>query len=74
MFKVVPAAALLLLAAMQTSAYAANCEGQKGKVIFEDDFSDDSGGWAAVLAAGRDASFGKSGLTLHIQDPLDYWA
>jgi hypothetical protein len=67
MLKVVRTAALLLVATMQTSAYAASCEGQKGKVIFEDDFADDSGGWPAD----RVASFGKSGLTLHIQDPTE---
>jgi hypothetical protein len=70
MLKVVPAAALLLLAVTSSSAYAASCEGQKGKVIFEDDFTDDSGGWPA----NRDASFGKSGLALHVQDPTFHWA
>jgi hypothetical protein len=70
MRKIVPAAAFFLLAVMHNSAYAANCEGQKGKVIFEDDFTDESGGWAAD----RGASFGKSGLTLHIQDPTNFWS
>jgi hypothetical protein len=69
MLKFVPSAALLLLAVMQTSAYAANCEGQNGKVIFEDDFTDDSGGWAIDHTANWDFSFGKSGLTLHMQNP-----
>jgi hypothetical protein len=74
MLKVVRTAALLLLATTQTSAYAASCEGQKGKVIFEDDFADDSGGWPAYRGAGADAKFGKSGLALHIQDPTKSWA
>jgi hypothetical protein len=69
MLKVVRTAALLLLTVMPSSAYAASCEGQKGKVIFEDDFSDDSGGWPAD----PDAKFGKSGLALRIQDPSTNW-
>jgi hypothetical protein len=73
MLKVVPATVLLLLAAMPTSAYAADCEGQKGKVIFEDDFADDSGGWGAARGASWDASFGKSGLTLRLQTPSTTW-
>src|SRR5690349_16153142 len=71
MLKSIPAAALLFLAAMQTSAYAAECEGQKGSVIFEDDFTDDTGGWAddpRVIA-----NFGNSGFTLHIQEPWTNW-
>jgi hypothetical protein len=63
----------LLLVLLQNSAYAANCEGQKGEVIFEDDFSDDSGGWAHDPGASWDASFGKSGLTLHIHNPTANW-
>jgi hypothetical protein len=73
MLKLGLAATLLLLALMQTSAYAANCEGQKGRVIFEDDFTDDSGGWVADRGANWDASFGKSELTLHIQGPTVWW-
>jgi hypothetical protein len=70
MLKVVSAVVLLLLIVTQTSAYAAGCDGQKGRVIFEDDFSDDSGGWAHGSGAGWSASFGKSGLTLRMQDPI----
>jgi len=33
---------------LATTAVAAACPGQTGKVIFSDDFSDDSGGWDAV--------------------------
>jgi hypothetical protein len=73
MLKIVPAAAILLLAVMPTSGYAANCEGQKGKVIFEDDFTDDSGGWTTDRGPNWDATFGKSGLTLHIQQPAQVW-
>src|SRR5262249_15485936 len=72
--KVALAVSLLLLALMQTAADAATCDGQKGTVIFEDDFTDDSGGWTHDASAGRDAGFGKSGLTLHIQDPTANWA
>jgi hypothetical protein len=73
MLKVVPAATFLFLAVMQTSAYAANCEGQKGRVIFEDHFTDDSGGWRYHPGPSWDTSFGKSGLTLRIQEPTTNW-
>jgi hypothetical protein len=73
MLKITLAATLLVLAITPSSAYAASCEGQKGKVIFEDDFTDDSGGWTTERGATWDASFGKSGLTLHIQQPAQVW-
>jgi hypothetical protein len=37
-------AAAIALALCAPAAFA--CEGQTGKVIFEDKFTDDSGGWA----------------------------
>jgi hypothetical protein len=70
MLKVVSAVVFLLLIVTETSAYAVGCDGQKGRVIFEDDFSDDSGGWAHGSGAGWSAGFGKSGLTLRMQDPI----
>ena len=42
MLRVISVAFVLQFLAL-TSAYA--CEGQPGKVIFEDKFTDDSGGW-----------------------------
>ena len=65
----VSAIALLFLILVQTSAQAVNCEGQKGSVIFEDDFADDTGGWVHEAGPSWSAGFGKSGLTLRIHDP-----
>jgi len=36
-------------AALSTASYGAGCQGQKGSVIFEDTFSDDTGGWAQPI-------------------------
>jgi hypothetical protein len=60
---------LLFLVVIQTSARAGSCEGQKGSVIFEDDFADDTGGWLHEAGPSGSVSFGKSGLTLRILDP-----
>ena len=60
---------LLFLVVIQTSAHAGNCDGQKGSVIFEDDFADDTGGWVHEVGPSWNAGFGKSGLTLRIHDP-----
>ena len=60
---------LLFLVVIQTSAHAGNCDGQKGSVIFEDHFADDTGGWVHEAGPNWSAGFGKSGLTLHIHDP-----
>jgi preprotein translocase subunit SecG len=49
MLKVISALALFLLVLLQNSAYAARCEGQEGRIIFEDDFTDDAGGWVADI-------------------------
>src|SRR5262249_1616057 len=69
MFRDVTIAALLLLVLIQNPAYAANCEGQQGSIIFEDDFSDDTGGWIDDRSPSWDIGFGKSGLSLHVQRP-----
>jgi hypothetical protein len=63
-----PGIVLVFVLAVQSSVYA-GCEGQKGRVIFEDDFTDNTGGWAQDAAPGWNASFAKSGLTVHIQEP-----
>src|SRR5262249_17741781 len=73
MLKGVTAVALLLLVVIQKPAYAANCEGQKGRIIFEDEFSDDAGGWIDDRGPNWDAGFGKSGLSLHIERPTVWW-
>jgi hypothetical protein len=73
MLKVISAVAVVLFVLLLNSAYAATCEGQKGRVIFEDDFTADSTGWAYHLGSSWDAGFGKSGLNLHIQDPTKSW-
>jgi len=73
MLKAISAVALLLLVVLQNSAYGARCEGQKGRVILEDNFADDSNGWAYHLGSSWDAGFGTSGLNLHIQDPTKSW-
>jgi hypothetical protein len=41
--------AVVALAALSTASYGAGCQGQKGSVIFEDTFSDDTGGWAQPI-------------------------
>src|SRR5262245_11770224 len=73
MLKVISALALFLLVLLQNSAYAARCEGQEGRIIFEDDFTDDAGGWVADRGPTWDADFGKSGLSLHVQSPTTWW-
>jgi hypothetical protein len=41
--------AVVALAALSTASYGAGCQDQKGSVIFEDTFGDDSGGWAQPI-------------------------
>jgi hypothetical protein len=65
----VHAIVLLFLTAIQTSAHAGSCDDQKGSVIFEDDFADDTGGWVHPAEPSWSADYGKSGLTLRIHDP-----
>jgi hypothetical protein len=74
MLKIIPSVAFLFLVVTANWADAANCEGQRGRLIFEDDFTDDSGGWAHEPSASWNATFGKSGLRMHIQDPTLVWA
>src|SRR5271165_1858284 len=57
---------LISIFASTTAARAATCDGQKGNVIFEDTFDDESGGWESD----RDAKIGGGTYTVHL-DPAD---
>jgi hypothetical protein len=50
-------------------AHAA-CDNQAGDVIFEDTFSDDSGGWPFD----KDTKVANDELTVHLEDPTTWWA
>jgi hypothetical protein len=61
---------LLTLFGAIAGSRAATCDGQKGAVVFEDAFADDSGGWET----GPYAKFDVDGLTLHLDQKWTYWA
>jgi hypothetical protein len=61
--------ALILVFASPSSARAASCDDQKGKVIFEDTFADDSGGWEADA----NAKAGRGSYAIHMPSPRDAW-
>lgn len=54
---------------LSTAAYADCASLQKGKEIFADSFTDNTGGWPTD----PDASLGKTGLTLKLYTPNSSW-
>jgi hypothetical protein len=60
---------LAALLVVSSAAYADCASLQKGKEIFADTFTDDTGGWPVD----PDASFGKTGLTLKLHTPNTSW-
>lgn len=62
------AAVLSLSLLLPSSSFAAGCADKKGKVIFEDNFADDTGGWSSD----PDASFDGE-LKLRLNDTGAYW-
>jgi hypothetical protein len=65
----VGSAALFFTFATIAPSRAATCDGQKGTVIFEDSFADDSGGWVSD----PNAKFGVDGLTLQLDPKWTDW-
>jgi hypothetical protein len=66
----VASAVMLSMFGAIAASHAATCDGQKGTVIFEDTFADDSGGWASDV----NAKFGADGMVLHLRSDWTYWA
>jgi hypothetical protein len=62
-------AALLFTLGATAASRAATCDGQKSAVIYEDSFTDDSGGWEND----PNAKFGASGLTFHLDAKWGFW-
>ena len=67
--RIAPVALTFVLGAATMGHAATTCDDQKGKVIFEDTFADDTGGWDSDV----DASFSGSKLALHLQPKFETW-
>jgi hypothetical protein len=61
--------ALISVVASTNAARAASCDDQKGKLIYEDTFADDSGGWEAD----SNAKAGGGQYAIHLAAPHDVW-
>jgi hypothetical protein len=61
--------ALISVFASTSAARAASCDDQKGKLIYEDKFADDSGGWETD--SNTKAGGGK--YVVHMDAPHDVW-
>jgi hypothetical protein len=59
---------LLAVVSLSPQAFAAGCADKPGQVIFEDNFADNTGGWATD----PDATFG-AGLKMHFGSQDTYW-
>jgi hypothetical protein len=61
--------ALISVFASTGAARAASCDDQRGKVIYEDTFTDDSGGWEAD----SNTKAGGSNYMINLATPHDVW-
>jgi hypothetical protein len=66
-------AALLFTFGATAASHAASCDGQKGAVIFEDSFADDSGGWDLGGDPNAKSRFGAGGLAFHLETKWTGW-
>lgn len=62
--------ALISMLASATAVRAASCDNQKGTVIFEDSFADDSGGWPSD----PDIKIGGGTFAMHMGPKYANWA
>lgn len=70
-FLAVIAANAMIACCCAGAALAASCDDQRGAVIFEDNFTDDSGGWGQIDQPNQ--KFGGGAWSLHLDPKFGNW-